>query len=75
MWYCLGGRWFTMDKELIAQLRAAAERNAKRLSELEHDPEFLEKQEAFCRQISKVDPHKVFDIWEKNKLRWKHFSN
>ena len=64
-----------MDQKLKEELRKAAECNAKRLSELESDPVFLEKQEDFCRQISKVDPHKVFDIWEKNKLRWKHFSN
>jgi hypothetical protein len=51
-----------MTPEEIKACREAADRNAKRLAELEHDPEFLDRQEAFCRQISKVDPHKVFDI-------------
>lgn len=51
-----------MDKKLIEELRKAAERNAKRLSELENDPEFIEKCERFCREIQNVDPHKVFNI-------------
>jgi hypothetical protein len=53
-----------MDKELIAQLRAAAERNAKHLSEIEKDPEYFEKVERYQRsnKISVEDLHKVFDI-------------
>jgi hypothetical protein len=55
---------YTMDKELIVKLKAAAERNAKHLSELEKDPEYIEKVERYIRsnKISVEALHKVFDI-------------
>ena len=52
-----------MDKELIKQLQETAKRNAKHLSEIENDPEFIEKVERYQRESKKnIDMKKVFDI-------------